>query len=205
MNQTTSGCPPFICGQQITDSRDGKTYNTVYIYPCCWLKENLNVGTKIDGSQPQTDNGIIEKYCYNNDESNCDVYGGLYQWDEMMQYVLTQNTQGICPAGWHVPTFDECWTLKESLGGASVAGGKMKEVGITHWASPNLGATNTSGFTALPAGYAIGNLFQNLSLDAWFWTSHSDGWGYQFQYNTESWIPFAASWSYAVSVRCIKN
>jgi hypothetical protein len=64
----------------------GQIYNTVAIGYQCWLKENLNIGTRINGSQNQTDNGIIEKYCYDDNESNCDEYGGLYQWDEMMQY-----------------------------------------------------------------------------------------------------------------------
>jgi uncharacterized protein (TIGR02145 family) len=156
----SSGLPasPVVCGQPFTDSRDGKVYNTVQIGLQCWMKENLNVGTKINGSGEQTNNGVIEKYCYNNLESNCDVYGGLYQWNEMMNYTSSSNAnpsgrQGICPTGWHIPSETEWTFLDDNLGGVSVAGGKMKETGTSHWASPNTGATNASGFTALPGGY----------------------------------------------------
>jgi len=73
-------CLQPSCGNPFTDSRDGKTYNTVQIGDQCWFKENLNVGTRINGVQEQTDNSVIEKYCYADLESNCDIYGGLYQW-----------------------------------------------------------------------------------------------------------------------------
>jgi uncharacterized protein (TIGR02145 family) len=63
------------------------------------MAENLNIGTRIDGANNQANNGTIEKYCYSDNTSNCDTYGGLYQWDEAMQYVTTEGTQGICPSG----------------------------------------------------------------------------------------------------------
>jgi uncharacterized protein (TIGR02145 family) len=147
-----------------TISYGGQIYNTVQIGTQCWLKENLNIGTRIDGSIAQTDNSTIEKWCYNNLESNCDVYGGMYQWAEMVQYlngatnyvswnpVPTGNVIGICPNGWHIPSDAEWTTLFNSLGGIEVAGGKMKETGTEHWLSPNTGATNSSGFTGLPSG-----------------------------------------------------
>ena len=68
------------------------------------MAQNLNVGTKISGSSEQINNGIIEKYCYYNDENNCNVYGALYQWDEAMRYSTTEGVKGICPSGWHLPT-----------------------------------------------------------------------------------------------------
>jgi len=156
MNQTTSACPPFSCGQPVTDTRDGKIYNTVLIGTQCWMAQNLNVGTKISLSSSQTNNGIIEKYCYGEDENMCNVYGGLYQWDEAMQYSTTEGVKGICPTDWHLPTDAEWTTLTTFLDGDAVAGGKMKEIGTAHWASPNTGATNTSGFTALPGGSSHG-------------------------------------------------
>ncbi|MFH0733617.1 MAG: FISUMP domain-containing protein [bacterium] len=97
----------------------GKTYHTVLINEYCWLKENLNIGSRILGTSEQENNGIIEKYCYDNDEANCDKYGGLYEWAEAVQYqngatnsvspnpMFTGNVQGICPAGWHIPSKDE--------------------------------------------------------------------------------------------------
>jgi len=160
-------CPPVLL-----DTRDGKLYTTVKIGTQCWMAQNLNVGTRINGSGDQLDNGIIEKYCYNDLESNCNTYGGLYQWDEAMQYVTTLGVQGICPLGWHLPSDADWITLTTFLGGTSAAGGKMKETGTTHWASPNTGATNSSGFTALPGGYrgSYGS-FANLMNNAFFWTS----------------------------------
>ena len=140
------------------------------------------MGTKINGNIEQTNNSIIEKYCYADLESNCDIYGGLYQWDELMQYATTPGVQGICPTGWHIPTDSEWTALTTFLGGESVAGGKMKEAGYVHWLSPNTGATNSSGFTALPGGnrYSNGN-FYDLSDFAYFWssteTSSTNAWG----------------------------
>lgn len=130
----------------------GKSYPTVKIGTQCWLKENLNVGTMINGQQQQTDNSVLEKFCYDDLELNCEIYGGLYQWNEVMQYQSNQDVQGICPAGWHVPSQFEFIALIEYLGGDTVAGGKMKESGTGNWMPPNVGATNESGFSGLPGG-----------------------------------------------------
>jgi len=153
------GVPSIIYG--------GQTYNTVKIGMQCWMKDNLNIGTRIAGSINQTNNDIIEKYCYNNDEANCIIYGGLYQWDELMNYTTSSNTnpsgrQGICPSGWHIPSDPEWCQLETYLDvyvdcsafgfTGSDIGGRMKEIGTSHWASPNSGATNKSGFTALGGG-----------------------------------------------------
>jgi len=136
---------------------EGQSYKIVKIGTQTWMAENLNVGVKIDYHLNQTDNDTIEKYCYANDDNNCIDFGGLYQWNEMMQYNPSDNgttgtTQGICPPGWHIPTSQEWITLIEYLGGTAIAGGKLKETGFEHWKSPNLSATNESGFTALPGG-----------------------------------------------------
>ncbi len=126
---------------------EGKIYHTVQIGTQCWLKENLDVGVMILGSQEQTNNGAIEKYCYNNDTLNCNTYGGLYQWNEAMQYVRNEGAQGICPPGWHIPTNAELITLYYSV---NSDGNSLKEVGqgIDYGAG-----TNTSGFSALLGGY----------------------------------------------------
>jgi len=150
----------------------GTDYTTVTIGPQVWMAENLDVGVRINGSQVQTDNGIIEKYCYNDLDSNCNLYGGLYLWSEMMQYTANGGVQGICPTGWHLPTDGEWGVLSTFLGGDSIAGGKMKETGITNWASPNTGATNVSGFTALPGGMrGSAGPFYWITLSGNFWTS----------------------------------
>ena len=100
------------CKGTPTVTYEGQVYNTIQIFNQCWLKVNLNVGTMIPGTEEMTDNGIIEKYCYNNEPDSCTKYGGLYQWNEMMQYVTQQGTQGICPPDWHLPT-DEEWKVLE--------------------------------------------------------------------------------------------
>jgi len=153
----------------------GKTYNTVQIGTQCWFRENLDVGTRINKGQFPANNSTIEKWCYNDLTSNCDIYGGLYDWNELMQYTTTAGTKGICPDGWHIPTDAEFLILANYLGGNSVAGGKMKETGTAHFLSPNTGATNSSGFTALPNGYLYNNTaspyFSNIKGYGYFYTS----------------------------------
>jgi len=143
-------CGTFVYG--------GQVYNTTVIGFQCWMKENLNVGNFISWNQQATNNGTIEKGCKGNSPAECATYGGLYQWDEMMNYTASSSAspsgrQGICPAGWHLPGDAEWTEMITYLGGESVAGGALKETGLLHWFSPNTGATNSSGFTALPAGY----------------------------------------------------
>jgi len=147
-----SFAPGTNCGSPILDTRDGQIYNTITIGSQCWMKENLNIGTMINSWVDQADNGIIEKYCYYSDPIDCNTYGGLYQWDEVMQYVTTSGAQGVCPTGWHIPSSTE-WNVLIDYLGVVFAGSKVKETGTTHWTSPNCGATNSSGFTALPGGY----------------------------------------------------
>ncbi|MFH0735699.1 MAG: FISUMP domain-containing protein, partial [bacterium] len=135
----------FTCGGTIIYS--GQSYNTILIGSQCWLKENLNVGTKINGSEEQLNNSTLEKYCYDNNETNCNTYGGLYQWAEAVQYqngatnftspspAFTGNVQGICPTGWHIPTKAEFEILNITVGDD---GDILKDA---------------SGFSALFAGY----------------------------------------------------
>ncbi len=138
----------------------GKTYNTVQIQTQCWLKENLDVGTMIQSNQNPSNNGTVEKYCYDNDQNNCTTYGGLYKWDEAMQYVSIGGVQGICPTGWHIPTYLEFQTLKSSV----IDPDKLIEVGQGH-------ATNSSGFSALLGGASGSNSFFDLNHIAYFWSS----------------------------------
>jgi uncharacterized protein (TIGR02145 family) len=187
MNQSTSTCPVFSCGQPLTDIRDGKSYNTVLIGTQCWFAQNLNVGTKIIHTVPQTNNATIEKYCYNDDDANCVIYGGLYQWEELMNYTTSSSAnpsgrQGLCPTGWHLRSHEE-WCQMEVYLDATVncnntgwqgsdIGFKLKESGTVHWAGSNAGSTNSSGFTALPAGYRdYTGVFDQLNLGAYFWTT----------------------------------
>jgi len=138
---------------------ENKQYPTIQIGAQCWLAKNLDVGTRIDGSNDQSDNGTIEKYCYNDDPANCTIYGGLYQWTEAVQYkngatntsspnlAFTGNVQGICPPGWHIPSYSEFPTLGLAVGNDC---NKLKAIGQ----GTNAGAgTNLSGFSGLLSGF----------------------------------------------------
>jgi len=224
MTQATENCSSN-CGQPFTDVRDGKTYTTVLIGSHCWMSQNLNIGTKIPGAQDQTNNQIIEKYCYNDDENNCNVYGGLYQWNEMMQYVTTPGVKGICPTGWHIPTDGE-WcivtqfldpTVNCGVGGWSGtnAGGKMKstgtiEAGTGLWYSPNTGATNESGFTAVPAGYrSYGGPFNGIGGNGYWWSSSESGthdaWSRYLSYYHSDVGRYGNHEDHGFSVRCLRD
>ena len=221
------------CG---TVAYGGKTYNSVIIGNQCWMTENLNIGTMVLISQDQTNNAVIEKYCYDDYSGNCDVYGGLYQWAEMVQYLngATNTTsynpaptgivQGICPAGWHLPSEAE-WCRMERYLDASVycgegmngtdVGGKLKETGTSHWAAPNTGATNSSGFTALPGGqrdYFNGSsYFSYLTITSFFWTptpmSGAPAYALNRIFGNEFAVGFTALYDKrsGFSVRCCKD
>jgi len=212
-----------VCGEDFIDLRDNKSYSTVQIGTQCWMAENLNVGTRIDGSGSQTNNSTIEKYCYNDNNTNCDTYGGLYQWDEMMGYVTTEGTQGICPTGWHLPTDAEWMTLEEEVESTTGvnwnttgkrgtdAGGNLKETGTSHWISPNTGATNNSSFTALPGGgrsYSDGS-FYNLGYNGHWWSSSENSgvyaWYRYLFYNFAQVDRWATLQTSGFSVRCLKD
>ncbi len=212
-----SQIPTFTCGDALFDSRDGQSYATIQIGAQCWMAENLNVGTMINGSGSQTDNGTIEKYCYDDNTANCDTYGGLYQWDEMMQYVTTEGTQGICPTGWHLPTNDEWKTMEMYLGMSQTQadatgwrgtdeGGKLKETGTSHWTSPNTSATNSSGFTGLPGGYRdLNGSFNSLTYYAFFWSSSEDACHRRLFYSSAQVYRNSTVKAYGFSVRCVSD
>jgi uncharacterized protein (TIGR02145 family) len=203
---------------------DGNIYHAVVIGTQVWMAENLKTTKYNDDSTiPNvTDNtgwvGLTSgAYCwYNNDaKTNKNVYGALYNW-----YAV--NTGKLCPIGWHVPTVTEWTTLGAFLGGDDVAGGKMKEADLTHWSSPNTGATNESGFTGLPGGLRGNNMFRypstfgEIGRRAFFWTSTEvpceagcdpavpyRGLGYNFIFIDVSYS--GAIMNLGFSVRCVKN
>lgn len=184
-------------GSTFTDPRDGKVYQTVIIGNQEWMAENLAYA-------PSSGN----YWAYDNDDANVEIYGYLYNW-------VTALT--VCPSGWHLPSDEEWKELTDYLGGEEVAGGKLKatgtiEAGTGLWNSPNTGASNETGFTALPAGtggangtsYFIGargiwwstNEVSNMPNSAW---SRSVGSSYTdayrgYDYKTKRY-----------SVRCVKD
>jgi len=183
---------------------EGKTYNTVLIGDQCWLKENLDIGTMIDSLQNPTDNGTIEKYCYRNDPANCNTYGGLYQWNEAMQYTTIPGARGICPSGWHIPTLTEYQILNTTVGNDCNA---LKAIGQ----GTGVGAgTNTSGFSALQGGgRRPGGSFDCLGLDSGFWgsTEYDPGYAYfMFLGGTASDISLSSrEKGNGFSFRCVKD
>lgn len=204
-NDETAGCSP--CPGIVTVVYAGKTYHTIQIGTQCWLKENLDVGTRINGSQhnDQTNNSILEKYCYDDLDANCTNYGGLYQWNEAMQYVTTEGAQGICPDGWHIPTLAEYQTLVTTVGNNSNA---LKAIGQGFGDGAG---TNTSGFSALLAGeWQRDDLFLALGWSANFWSSkegspaagaiHMEMWSYGSNIDFYNWGKM-----HGYSVRCIKD
>lgn len=116
-----------------------------------WAGANLNVGVMVPINTAQTNNGTIEKYCYNDDEANCTTYGALYLWDEAMAYSTSPGAQGICPAGWHIPTDDEWKTLEISLGMSQT------QADATNWRGTDQGTQlkpgGISGLSIPLAGY----------------------------------------------------
>jgi uncharacterized protein (TIGR02145 family) len=227
-NLSCPGLVSFVYG--------GQSYNTVQIGSQCWMKENLNVGTMVISDNTGvyhsncSDNSIIEKYCYDNDPVNCTIYGGLYDWDEMMQYSTTPGVQGICPDDWHLPTEVEWFTMVHYLdsniqneytyqniiycliGAASSVGVKLKETETAHWLSPNTWASNESGFTALAGGYRheYGG-FESKLEKAEFWCSTwrvfegYDAYRWTLQYNVPGIFLDGPVNHFGLSVRCIKN
>lgn len=204
---TTLLAPGADCPGDATVLYGGYTYHTVQVGDQCWLRENLNIGTMIPDNTGQSDNDIIEKYCYLNNEDSCDVYGGLYQWNEMKQYIIGEGARGICPEGWYVPTDAEWAAMISFLGGETVAGGKMKEAGLAHWTSPNTGATNESGFTALPGGWRNFSEFANIRAFAFYWGARRNtgtAWYQAMRYDNENIPRNYTNEVLALSVRCIR-
>ncbi len=192
----------FICGINQVEDTDGNPYNTVEIGTQCWMLENLNIV-------------VGNSWCYYDNPSNCDTYGRLYDWTTIMNGSGSSNSvpsgvQGICPNGWHLPSDAEWDILVNYLGGSSVAGGKIKESGTTHWQVPNIDATNESGFTALPGGKRTpAGTFISKSQAAYFWTSYeynsADAYVRSVQYNVNSVLQWTHDKNYGYSVRCLKD
>jgi uncharacterized protein (TIGR02145 family) len=204
---------------------DKNYYKTVKIGDQVWMAENLrttrfNDGTPIPLLADFTEwiNCKSPAYCwYDNDENTYSTtYGALYNW-----YAV--NTGKLCPTGWHVPSDDEWTTLTDYLGGESVAGNKLIETGTIHWKSPDTGATNETGFTALPGGFRGCNENQEfVSIgDNGFWWSSSgrdasqdwersgsdryNGWSRRMEYNNRGVSREDVYPGFGYSVRCVKD
>jgi len=184
-----------------------RIYNTVMIGSLTWLKENLDVGIYVASTNTGShhsdvsNNGIIEKYCYGNIESNCSTYGGLYDWNEAMGYITTPGARGICPTGWHIPTYAEFETLPTAVGGYAQS---------TSLKATGSGGTNTSGFSALSSGYRDPNgFFSSLGSAIYFWISTELISGNAYYLNMDYYSSYIYLNNfvkeYGFSVRCVKD
>lgn len=190
---------------------EGNQYNTIGIGYQTWMAQNLRTktyktGTKITliTNDSIWTNSATAGYCYyNNDTLTNEDYGLLYNW-----YVV--NTGNVCPDGWHVPTVDDWQQLIDYAGGTSFAGGKLKETGTSHWASPNENATDDYGFKALPGGNRdLNAVFDFMTLEGDWWTAteystnHSKFVEILFNYGN---IYIANAYKKTgMSIRCVKN
>jgi uncharacterized protein (TIGR02145 family) len=212
-------------GSTFSDPRDGKVYITVIIGDQEWMAENLaylpSVNMVADGSE---DAAGSYYYVYGYDGTNVAdakatdnyaTYGVLYNWTAAMDGEASSTTnprgiQGVCPAGWHLPSEAEWTELTNYLGGTGVAGGKLKETGTTHWNYPNTGATNETGFTALPGGNRDRNgAFYNIGGNGNWWSATegyaSNVW-YRYVSNDLSAV-FSTNYvkEGGLSVRCVRD
>ena len=195
------------CGDDI--GHEGYDYSTVQIGEQCWFAENCrylpSVSTSSEGSQT-----FPYYYVYDYEGStladakateNYETYGVLYNWPAVM-------TEGICPSGWHIPSDEEFTELTDFLGGASVAGGKMKEAGYDHWSSPNEGATNSSGWTGLAGGRRDSGGFVNGGGDGYWWSASESGshsWKRQLNYVSVN-VNRSLDYRYrGFSARCVRD
>jgi uncharacterized protein (TIGR02145 family) len=205
-----NGIPSWSTLSTTVTDIDGNTYNTVQIGNQVWMSENLKTSRYRNGGLiPNVTDGTAWSNSttgawsyYNNDVSNNAIYGKSYNW-----YTTLGDT--LCPTGWGVPTDAEWTTLTTYLGGESVAGGKMKSVGTTYWNDPNTGATNESGFSALPGGFRLNFGFYNIRNNAFFWSateySSNDAWPRYLNYFNGSVTRSNYGKSVGGSVRCLRD
>jgi uncharacterized protein (TIGR02145 family) len=209
---------------KITDV-EGNVYKTVTIGIQVWMAENLrttkyNNGDSIGTTVPVTLDIFFEptpkyQWAYDGNMSNVATYGRLYTW-----YAVT-DSRNVCPTGWHVPNDDEWHTLEMTLDAdpyysygngtvSIIAGGKLKETGTTHWTPPNKGATNETGFTALPGGLYYNNEgFTYIHIKGYWWSSteSTSSYGFFLSMNSENGDLFRGNSPKrsGLSVRCLRD
>jgi uncharacterized protein (TIGR02145 family) len=202
-------------GNGVTDI-DGNKYKTTIIGTQEWMAENLKVSKFNDGTLitncTNNNQGYLLKtgtYVeYANEESSF-KYGKLYNW--YATNPTSNNGKNVCPTGWHVPTDAEWTILTDFLGGSKIAGGKMKQADTTNWSYPNVGATNTSLFTGLPGGYALGSggyYGHTKSWGAWWSSTFSNdemSWMRSLGNGSSSVVRSTQSNGNNLSIRCLKD
>jgi|ERR1035437_108367 uncharacterized protein (TIGR02145 family) len=197
---------------------NGNVYTSIIVGTQTWLEKDLKATKFNDGSDIQlvTDGEAWASlstpgYCwYNNDvDTYKDIYGVIYNGYSVNPAI--NGGKNVCPTGWHVPKDTEWTTLAAYLGGESVAGGKLKETGTIHWLSPNTGATNEIGFTALPGGFRHSDgTFKNIRNNSYLWSTTecaiNNAWFKYMTYNSSSVSGYCDGYvRHGFYVRCLKN
>lgn len=197
---------------------EGYVYPSVTIGTQVWMAENLKTTCYNDGTVIPNVTATASwtalttgAYCnYNNSAASAAIYGKLYNWyvvdNNAASKIASNGGKNICPIGWHAPSEAEWTTLINYLGGSS-AGGKLKETGTAHWLSPNTGATNVSGFTALPGGVRYPTGFQNLTSNGNWWstTIYARPVCRVLYSGNSNVLPGFCEKNYGYSVRCVKD
>jgi uncharacterized protein (TIGR02145 family) len=194
---TVMNPPPMICNLPFNDVRDGKSYPTVQIGTQCWMAANLDYGSVVASSAMQRDNCTPEKYCYNDNPAQCAGNGGLYQWDEIMQFDETEELQGMCPPGWHVPSETDWNILFAYYINNGFAGAPLLYTGY-------------SGFNALLSGARVINrswVYQGFATFFWSSTRHRPykAWAHAMNMYDPSVSVYPAYRMNAFSVRCVRD
>ena len=196
--------PNFICGSMVEYGKE--KYETVLINNKCWFKRNLNIGTMINGKINQVaGNKKIEKYCYNDLASNCNIFGGLYKFDEAMQGSETEGAKGICPKGFHIPTDDEFYNLENYLkGGNGSCDPNRIEKKDCGFSDLKMKANGPYNFDAILTGYHDGKIFFGMDYRATFLSS-TKGIYRAIDASSAGVFRSVNDNSYSLSIRCIKD
>lgn len=227
-----------ICPPSFVDNRDNNVYTGILIGSQCWMSNNLAYLPSVSPSDSGSAD-IANFYVYDYQGTNIsdakatnnyNTYGVLYNWPAVMNGSISNDSvpsgiQGICPNGWHIPSNEE-WKILEGeidsqysypdtewdgIGWRGFdAGGNMKEIGLSNWIAPNTGATNSSGFTALPAGNRVyGGSFQGIGYHTYFWTSYESSntyaWYRRLYYENSDISMFNYEKNYGFSCRCLMD
>ena len=201
--------PPPVCD---TSHHDPDQYDAVTIGTQKWMSRNLEVMHYRNGDAiPQVESDAAwaalttGAWCwYQNQSANGPVYGRLYNW------YAVNDPRGLAPAGWHVPTIAEWDTLSTALGGEFEAGGKLKQSGYCAWFAPNVGATNSSGFTAVASGLRIADgTFIKMGIFAMWWSATPAAAGYADYFYVSTFYAFTYTGSdvnaFGLAVRCVRD
>lgn len=171
---------------------------------------NLNVGTMITNTATQTNNSVLEKYCYSNQESNCTTFGGLYQWDEMMQYVTTEGAQGICPTGSHVPSDSDWKSLGVNLDMTQAQADEEGWRGADQGTQLKIGGSSGLNLPLAGGRHYSSTSFFDANSYGYYWTSTQDGSSYAWHHylysgNSTAGRASGEAKSSGYSVRCVED